>query len=136
MYFLRFAERGAQTIAGVASNAARVGRAGYTYAHAMMVVAVIVVAVAIRLTIENPDVASSLPSALTMLGGPALFVAGLALFKRTIERSSSRAPLIAIAVLAVLGAVAAVGADRLIVMVCATLVIGSMAVGAATAQPD
>jgi len=37
-------------------------------------------------------------------------------------------------VLAVLGAVAAFGADRLIVMVCATLVIAAMAVLAVTAD--
>jgi low temperature requirement protein LtrA len=135
-YFLRFAERGVQTIAGVPSDAARVGRAGYAYAHAMMVAGVILVAVAVELTIENPDGASSLASALTMLGGPALFLAGLALFKSTIGRASLRAPVTAIAVLGVLGAIAAVGADRLIVMVCATLVIGSMAVGAATADRD
>jgi low temperature requirement protein LtrA len=133
-YFLRFAERGVQAIAGSGTGATRVGRSGYTYAHAVMVAAVIVVAVAIRLVIRDPDATSSLASALTMLGGPALFFAGLALFKRTIEHASLRAPLLAIVVLAIIGAVAAVGADHLVVMVCATLVIAAMAVGAATAD--
>ena len=60
-----------------------------------------------------------------MLGGPALFLAGLALFKSGDRaRSPCAPPVIAIGVLAVLGAVAAFGADRLVVMVCATLVIG------------
>jgi low temperature requirement protein LtrA len=102
----------------------------------MMVAGVIVVAVAVRLTIESPDLASSLSSALTMLGGPALFLAGLMLFKSAVGRGSLRASSIAIVVLAVLGGFAAVGADRLIVMVCATLVIGAMAVGAATAEHE
>jgi low temperature requirement protein LtrA len=133
-YFLQFAERGAEAIAGAASDAARVGRSGYAYAHAMMVAGVIVVAVAIRLTIDNPDEISSLASALTMLGGPALFLAGLVLFKSAIGRGSLRAPMTAIGVLVVLGGVAAVGADLLIVMVCAMLVVGAMAVGAATAD--
>jgi low temperature requirement protein LtrA len=133
-YFLQFAERGAHAIAGADSDAARVGRSGYAYAHAMMVAGVILVAVAVRLTIDNPDGGSSLASALTMLGGPGLFFAGLVVFKRAIGRRSVRAPTIAIAVLAVLGGVAAVGADRLVVMICATIVIGAMAVGAVTAE--
>ena len=55
-YFLRYAERGARGDRRRTRRiAARVGRAGYAYAHAMMVAGVIVVAVAIRLTIDNPD---------------------------------------------------------------------------------
>ena len=118
-YFLRFAERGVEAIAGAASEAASIGRSGYTYAHAMMVAGGILVAVAIRLAIEHPDESSSLASALTMLGGPALFLAGLVLFNRAIHRGSLRAPTIAVGVLALLGAVAAAGADQLTVMVCA-----------------
>jgi low temperature requirement protein LtrA len=135
-YFLQFAERGVQVISGSGNAATRVGRSGYTYAHAMMVAGVILVAVAIRLAIDDPDASSTLASALTMLGGTALYLAGLVVFKRSIERGSVRAPLIAIVVLAVIGGVAAVGADHLIVMVCATLVIGAMAVGAAAAEHD
>jgi low temperature requirement protein LtrA len=134
MYFLRYAARGADAIASTSAGAARVGRAGYAYAHAMMVAGVIVVSVAIHLTIDNPDVGVSVASALTMLGGPALFLAGLMLFKWAVGHQSLRAPVIAICVLAVLGAVTAFGADRLVVMVCATLVIGTMAVLAVTAD--
>jgi low temperature requirement protein LtrA len=133
-YFLQYAERGAEAIASTPASAARVGRTGYAYAHAMMVAGVIVVAVAIRLTIDNPDVGVSVASALTLLGGPALFFAGLALFKWAVGRRSLRAPVIAICVLAVLAAVAAFGADCLVVMVCATLVIGAMAVLAVTSD--
>jgi low temperature requirement protein LtrA len=135
-YFLRYAERGAEAISATAAEAARVGRAGYAYAHAMMVAGVILVAVAIHLAIDNPDAGASAASALTMLGGPALFLAGLAVFKWSVGHRSLSAPLIAIGVLAVLGLVAAFGADQLIVMVCATLVMGTMAVLAATADSD
>jgi low temperature requirement protein LtrA len=135
-YFLQFAERGAEVIGTAASDAARVGRSGYAYAHAMMVAGVIVVAVAIQITIADPDAGSSLASALTMLGGPGLFFAGLVVFKRAIGHGSIRAPVTAISVLVLLGGVAAVGADHLIVMICATLVIGAMAVGAALAAHD
>ena len=135
-YFLQYAERGAEAISSTSAGAARVGRAGYAYAHAMMVAGVIVVAVAIRLTINNPDAGESVASAVTMLGGPALFLAGLALFKWAVGQRSLRAPTIAIGVLGVLGAVTAFGADRLVVMVCATLVVGAMAALAVTADSD
>jgi low temperature requirement protein LtrA len=133
-YFLRYAERGAEAISLTVANAASVGRTGYAYAHAMMVAGVILVAVAIHLTIDNPDESASAASALTMLGGPALFLAGLALFKWAVGHRSVRAPVVAIVVLAVFGAVAAFGADQLVVMVCATLVVGTMAMLAVTAD--
>jgi low temperature requirement protein LtrA len=134
MYFLRYAERGAEAISSTVAAAASVGRTGYAYAHAMMVAGVILVAVAIHLTIDNPDQSATAASALTMLGGPALFLAGLALFKWAVGHRSVRAPVIAIGVLAVFGAVAAFGADQLVVMVCATLVVGTMAMLAVTAD--
>ena len=133
-YFLRYAERGAEAISATVADAASVGRTGYAYAHAIMVAGVIVVAVAIHLTIDNPDESASAASALTMLGGPALFLAGLALFKRAVGHRSVRAPVIAIGVLAVFGAFAAFGADQLVVMVGATLVVGTMAMLAVTAD--
>jgi len=77
-YFLQYAERGAEAISSTVAVAARVGRTGYAYAHAMMVAGVILVAVAIRLTIDNPDEGLSVALALTMLGGPALFLASAA----------------------------------------------------------
>jgi low temperature requirement protein LtrA len=126
-YFLRYAERGAETISSAAADAASVARTGYAYAHAMMVAGVILVAVAIHLTIDNPDESASAASSLTMLGGPALFLAGLAMFKWAVGHRSVRAPVVAIGGLALFGAVAALGADHLVVMVCATLVVGTMA---------
>jgi hypothetical protein len=45
-----------------------------------------------------------------------------------------RAPLTAISLLAVFGAFAAFGADQLVVMICATLVVGAMAALAVTAD--
>jgi low temperature requirement protein LtrA len=134
MYFLRYAERGAEAISSAVADAASVGRTGYAYAHAIMVAGVILVAVAIHLTIENPDESASAASALTMLGGTALFLAGLALFKRAVGHRSVRAPVIAVGVLAVFGAFAAFGADQLVVMVGATLVVGTMAMLAVTAD--
>jgi low temperature requirement protein LtrA len=132
-YFLRHAERGARAISTTAADAARLGRAGYAYAHAIMVGGVIVVAVAIRVTIDDPLGPSSLASAATMLGGPVLYLAGLVLFKHAVDaaRPSVQAPpLVAIATLVVLAAVAAAGADRLVLCMCATFVVAALAVGA------
>ena len=118
------------------ADAASVGRTGYAYAHAMMVAGVILVAVAIHLTIDNPDQSASAASALTMLGGPALFFAGLALFKRVVSRGRVGPVLAAIGGLAVLS-VLALFANRLIVMCAAALLLMALAVaaGRSAAEP-
>jgi low temperature requirement protein LtrA len=130
-YFLRHAERGATAIAGSAEQAARVGRAAYTYAHAVMVAGVIVVAVAIGFTIEHPSEGVGTAVGLTMLGGPALYLAGLVLFKRWIRQGSLIAPGAAIAALAILTVPAVAGANRLVLWILVTLVLATLAVGAA-----
>lgn len=130
-YFLRHAERGADAISASAAQAAAVGRAAYAYAHAIMVAGVIVVAVAIRLTIEGPGREVTTAFGLTMLGGPVLYLAGLVLFKRSVQRGSVVSPLAAAAVLALLTIAAVAGVDRLVLCVLATLVLVALAVGAA-----
>jgi low temperature requirement protein LtrA len=138
MYFLQHAERGATALGAAAADAARVGRAGYAYAHAMMVAGVIVVAVAILVTCSLPDRPVSVASGAAMLGGPALYLAGLVLFRRTVGRRSIGPLLLGIVGLAMLTAVAALGADRLVLCVCATLVLllvlVALAVAAAVAD--
>ena len=133
-YFLRHAESGAAVISGDAAAAARVGRAAYAYAHAVMVAGVIVVAVAVRLTIEDPGGEVTAASGLAMLGGPALYLAGLALFKRSVHRGASAPPLAGIAVLALLTIAALAGVNRLALCVLATIVLVALAVGAGTQQ--
>jgi len=128
-YFLRHAERGAEEISRSMADSARLGRAAYAYAHAIMVAGVIVVAVAVRLTIDDPDGAVSTASGAAMLAGPALFLTGLVLFKRSVHRGATGPPLLGIGALGLL-AIAAPAVDRLVLCVAATVVLGALAVGA------
>jgi low temperature requirement protein LtrA len=79
IYFGR-AEEAARTIAS-AADPTRVGRAGYAYAHGIMVAGVIVLAVAIDLTIADPTASSWGRATVVILGGPILYLAGNLLFK-------------------------------------------------------
>jgi low temperature requirement protein LtrA len=133
-YFLRHAERGERAMAGSASQAARLGRAAYAYAHGMMVAGVIVIAVAIHLAIEGPAAPVSFAIAATALGGPLLYLAGIVLFKSTLGSSPVGPPLAAAAAVLVLGVPAAFG-DRLLELAAATAVLAALA-GAAARGAD
>jgi low temperature requirement protein LtrA len=120
-YFTGTAERGAARI--TEDGAARTGRSAYAYAHAVMVAGVIVVAVAIHLAIYHPRTHADLFSVVMLLGGPALYLAGLGLFKRSARLASGRPLLAGIAVLAALSLVALGGVDRLVMLACETAVL-------------
>jgi low temperature requirement protein LtrA len=102
IYYVRHAAAAASTIAESDRNAARLGRAGYAYAHAVMVAGVIVVAVAIDRTIGHPDGTTPAATTAVVLGGPALYLAGNGLFKRTVSGIWPASRLVAIVALAVL----------------------------------
>ena len=119
VYFLRLAERGARRAAEAEDGAARLGRSGYAYAHAAMVAGVIVVAVAIRMTIEGSEHPAGLAFTVIALGGPAVYLAGLALFEHAAQVASPAGPVGAIVVLGLLVVPAAGGADRLVLLICA-----------------
>ena len=120
-YFTGTAERGAVRIAE--KGGARTGRSAYAYAHAVMVAGVIVVAVAIHLAIFEPRADADLFSVLMLLGGPALYLAGLGLFKRSAQLASGWPLLVGIAVLGLLSLVAVAGADRVVMLGCETAVL-------------
>ena len=133
-YFLRHAERGAQTVA-TSGQAARIGRSGYAYAHALMVAGVIVVAVAIRMTIEHTGFASSVAFCAVMLGGPVLYLVGLALFERSAHLGGPAFPAAAAAVLCLLVLAAVAGADRLVLSICVAVVLVVLAVVTSRSDP-
>ena len=131
-YFLRLADQGAERVATATDGrAARLGRSGYAYAHAMMVGGVIVVAVAIRGTIRDPEGPARVASTLAVLGGPMLYLLGLALFQRSARLGSVVAPLLAAGGLVALVGPVVAGADQLVVAVCAMLVLLALAAHAA-----
>jgi low temperature requirement protein LtrA len=125
IYFGR-AEEAART----STDPARVGRAGYAYAHGIMVAGVIVLAVAIDLTIAQPTQATSARAAAVILGGPVLYLLGNALFKHSLIGHIPPSRLFGLLALVLLIAVA-IAANRLVLSAATTLVLATLA--AATA---
>src|SRR5215213_45811 len=88
------------------SDPGRLGRFAYTYLHIPMVAGIIVSAVGDELVIAHPVGQISPDVVATVLGGPALFLAGHLLFKRAVFGvwSSSRlAAIAALTIIAVIG---------------------------------
>jgi low temperature requirement protein LtrA len=125
LYFSRQAASGATAIAQ-AGEAARLGRAGYAYAHAVMVAGVIVVAVGFEQTVAHPTGSTSAAVACAILGGPALFYAGNGVFKFALTRRIPVSRLVALAALALLEPLAIV-ASPLALSAAATVVTAALA---------
>jgi low temperature requirement protein LtrA len=98
IYFDATAERGSQVISA-SHTPGRLGRSAYTYWHLPMVAGIIVTAVADELVIAHPGGHTATATALTVLGGPALFLAGHALFKQTLFGHLSVQRVVAVVVL-------------------------------------
>jgi low temperature requirement protein LtrA len=82
VYFNIGAERGSRKIAG-SDDPGRMARMAYTYLHIPIVAGVIVAAVADELVLAHPGGHVEAKAAAAILGGPALYLVGNALFKRT-----------------------------------------------------
>jgi low temperature requirement protein LtrA len=107
VYFDRAAGDAEHAIAS-SDDPGRLGRSAYTYYHVPMVAGIIVTAVGDELTITHPLGHASPETVATVLGGPALFLAGHLLFKRAVFGLWSLPRLAAIVLLTV---VAGVGQD-------------------------
>jgi low temperature requirement protein LtrA len=126
IYFDRSAEDGSARTAS-AEDQGRLGRSAYTYFHLPIVAGVIVAAVGDELTIAHPGGDTSGAVVATVLGGPALFLAGHALYKRAIFGVVSVPRIVAVGVLAVLAPLGSV-IPPLALSTLATLVIAAVAV--------
>jgi low temperature requirement protein LtrA len=80
VYFNIGAERGSKRIAQ-SRDPGRLARSGYTYLHIVIVAGIIVSAVADELVLSHPAGHTDLRSLLVIVGGPALYLVGTALFK-------------------------------------------------------
>jgi low temperature requirement protein LtrA len=80
IYFSRSAEA-AREVFTSSEDPGRLGRSAYTYFHMPMIAGIIAIAAADELTVAHPGEPGTLASIALTLGGTALFVAGLALFK-------------------------------------------------------
>jgi low temperature requirement protein LtrA len=81
IYFNIGAERGSQKISS-SQDPGRMARSGYTYLHMPIVAGIIVAAVADDLILHHPGGDTSAATAAVILGGPAIYLAGVGLFKR------------------------------------------------------
>jgi len=126
IYFNRAADDSAEAIAS-AADPGRLGRSAYVYLHLPMVAGVILLAVADDLVIVQPHGHGRPAETAVILGGPALFLAGHALFKRTVFGAFSAPRLAAIVVLAALIPVGSV-APPLVLLGAVTAVVAGVAV--------
>jgi len=81
VYFNVGAERASRRITA-ADDPGRLGRSGYTYLHILIVAGIIVSAVADELALRHPHGRADLEVVLVIVGGPALYLLGTALFKK------------------------------------------------------
>jgi low temperature requirement protein LtrA len=99
IYFDRSAEAGSGALEST-TDPGRLARSAYTYFHLPIVAGIIVAAVADELIIAHPDGHAEAATVAVTLGGPALFLAGHALYKWATMNVISVSRLLAIAVLA------------------------------------
>jgi low temperature requirement protein LtrA len=105
LYFARHAEAAVSRVSQ-SDDPARLGRGGYAYSHAIMVAGVIVTAVGDDHVIAHPTGSVEAATALTVLGGPAIYLIGMMLFVLTtggLDRFERIASAGVFALLAVLG---------------------------------
>ena len=107
VYFDRSAAVAAEAIEH-SDDPGRLGRSAYTYLHLPMVAGIIVAAAGDELVIAHPLGHASAETVATVMGGPALFLAGHLLFKRAVFGGWSAPRMAAIVML---GALALVGRE-------------------------
>jgi low temperature requirement protein LtrA len=123
VYFAHHAEEGAHRIE-TSGEAARMGRAAYAYGHALMVAGVIVAAVADERVLHHPGGEVAAATGWTLLAGPAIYLAGNALFNGVLGGRLPAARLVAIAALALLGALAPVVTPLALAVLALAVLVG------------
>jgi low temperature requirement protein LtrA len=125
LYFGRIATASARVDA-VDDTPGRTGRDAYTYLHLPIVAGVLLSAVGDELVLAHPTERLGTAGALVTLGGPALYLIGLAAFGRRIGRRPPTAGLVTGAGLLAAVPLAA-RADGLVVAVAVTVVLVALA---------
>ena len=85
IYFVHLSDAGEHGFAH-SSDHTKLARAGLAYAHGVMACGAIVMGVTIEMILAHPPEAVHAPVALIAAAGPAIFLAGLALFHRTMAQ--------------------------------------------------
>lgn len=101
IYFDRGAEAGRRAISS-AVDPGRLGRSAYPIFHVPMVAGIIATAAADELAIAHPSDDATVATTAAILGGPALYLVGSALFNWALSERAPTSRLVAIAALVVL----------------------------------
>jgi low temperature requirement protein LtrA len=125
VYFDRSAGASSDAII-TAPDPGRLGRSAYTYFHLPMVAGVIGAAVADELVIRRPGGHAGLAASAVILGAPALYLAGHALFKRSVFGRVSVPRLVAVTLLGV-ALLAGRQAPPLALLTLATVLVAAVA---------
>jgi low temperature requirement protein LtrA len=102
IYFDMAVERGSRSIRQSA-DPGRTARIAYTYLHLVIVAGIIVSAVGDELSLRHPHALAQAPQIAMLLGGPAIYLLGNALFKQTANQTNlPLSHLVGLGVLAIL----------------------------------
>ncbi|WP_322411393.1 low temperature requirement protein A [Microbacterium invictum] len=101
IYFDHGERVGAEAIEA-SDEPARLARTAYTWVHLPIIAGIVLMSVGDKEMLARPD-QRGLASTIVILGAPILFLTGTVLFRRVLERRWSRAQLIGLIALAVLG---------------------------------
>ena len=123
IYFHHSADAGEEAM-GRSGDPGRIARSAYTYSHLPIVAGIIVTAVGDELVIGHPGGHADLATIATVLGGPALFLAGHALFKYTVFGAVSVVRLIGVAVLVALVPVASALSPAAVALLAMLVLVG------------
>ncbi len=98
LYFDHGERAGSRAIAS-SSSPGRIARLAYTYVHAIIIAGVVLTSVADKEVLKHPDAAIGLAAAITLTGGPVLYLVGLVLFRWVVAREVLISHLVGVAVL-------------------------------------
>ncbi|MEY2848445.1 MAG: hypothetical protein RI885_1110 [Actinomycetota bacterium] len=121
LYFDRAESVGANAIAG-SEHPGRLARVAYTYVHAVIIGGIVLTSVADKELLLHPDDGVSVGVALTVAGGPFLYLAGLALFRWVVARERLVSHLAGLGMLLLCALVAPL-VSTLALGVCTTVVL-------------
>jgi low temperature requirement protein LtrA len=127
VYFNIGAERGTRHITS-AGDPGRMARLGYTYLHLPVVAGIVVAAVGDEMILHHPQGHTDRAAVACILGGPALYLGGLLLFKRIGLGRLPLSHLVGLALLALLLLVAAPVLSPLALAVSANAVLVLVAI--------
>ncbi|TFC54588.1 low temperature requirement protein A [Cryobacterium sp. TMB3-1-2] len=85
LYFDHSERAGAKAIAA-AAEPGRIARLAYTYVHAVIIAGIVLTSVADKEVLTHPHTEMTLSTAVVLVGGPALYVLGMLLFRLVVAR--------------------------------------------------